>query len=123
MDSQNQFYIFWLCVAVGFCGGLLYEFFAFIRMLFRQGKGERIAAFLCDAAFFIAFAAFAVFAAVVLRFPTFRVYMWLGYALGGIIYLKTLRRIVAFLENVCYNVVRQKAKSKKKLFEKGDEII
>lgn len=123
MDSQNQFYVFWLCVAVGFCGGLLYELFTFISKLFGQGRGRKIAVFLCDTAFFIAFAAFATFVAAELHFPDFRVYMWLGYALGGIIYLKTLRRIVAFLENVCYNVVQQKVKSKKKLFEKGDENI
>lgn len=123
MQAQNQFYTFLLCVAVGFCGGFLYEIFAFIAKLLGRGKGGKIAVFVCDTVFFIAFATFSVFAAVILRFPSFRVYMWLGYLLGGIIYLKSLRRIVAFLENVCYNVVQQKAKSKKKLFEKGEEDI
>lgn len=123
MQTENQFYVFCLCVAVGFCGGLLYELFTFISKLFGQGKGRKIAVVLCDILFFIAFSAFAVFIAVVFHFPNFRVYTWLGYALGGIIYLKSLRRIVAFLENVCYNVIRKKAKSKKKLFGKGDEDI
>ena len=123
MQAQNQFVTFLLCVAVGFCGGVLYEFFAFIAKLLGRGRGRKITFFACDTAFFVAFAVFSVFAAVVLRFPAFRVYMWLGYLLGGIIYLKSLRRIVAFLENVCYNVVQQKAKGKKKLFEKGEEDI
>lgn len=123
MQTQNQFFTFLLCVAVGFCGGFLYEIFTFFARLFGQGKGRKVTSFLCDTVFFIAFAAFSVFAAVILHFPSFRVYMWIGYLLGGIIYLKSLRRIVAFLENVCYNVVRQKAKSKKKLFEKGEEDI
>jgi hypothetical protein len=52
--------------------------------------------------------------------------MGLGYGLGGWLYSKTLRRIVAFLENMCYNVICRiinKAKSKKKLSKVGDENI
>jgi len=29
--------------------------------------------------------------------------MWIGYLLGGILYLKSLRRIVAFFQKICYN--------------------
>lgn len=122
MDVQNQFYVFLFCIAVGFCGGLLYEIFTFISKAFGQGKGGKIAVFACDILFCLSFAAVCVLAGVFFRFPDFRVYMWIGYALGGIIYLKTLRRIVAILENICYNAIRQKVKSKKKLFEKGEDI-
>lgn len=123
MSVQNQFYVFLFCIAVGFCGGLLYEIFTFIPKAFRQGKGRKIAVFVCDMLFCVSLAGFCVGACVHFRFPDFRVYMWIGYALGGIIYLKTLRRIVAILENVCYNAIKQKVKSKKKLFEKGEEDI
>ena len=52
--------------------------------------------------------------------------MWLGFGLGGMIYSKSLRRILAFLENMCYNLaykVAFKAKSKKKLSKQGDKDI
>lgn len=71
-----------------------------------------------DITFFAAFATFVNFATYRLKFPSFRVYTWLGYAVGGIIYAKTLRKFLAFLEKVCYNthVQRQKIrKTKKKL--------
>lgn len=127
MDSKNQFTVFCLCIAVGFVGGLIYEIFALFRFLFGCERGKL--AFLggiFDVLFFIVFSLFCIFSAFLLRFPSFRAYMWLGYALGGGLYAKTLRRMVAFLEKVCYNVLRNiviKAKTKKKLSKSGDKDI
>ena len=127
MDSKNQFTVFCLCIIVGFLGGILYEIFAFFRWICgcERGKNKIIGGIL-DVGFFICFAVFCVISTFLLSFSGFRVYFWLGFALGGTLYSKTLRRILAFLENVCYNVFRRivnKAKSKKKLSKMGDEDI
>ena len=104
MDSKNQFTVFCLCIGVGFFGGLLYELFAIPRLFLKEEKKwGRILGMVLDIQYFISFAAFCVSMAYWLRFPDFRTYMWLGYLGGGIIYSKTLRRILAFLEKVCYN--------------------
>ncbi len=71
--------------------------------------------------FFLIVAILCISITFLLDFPSLRVYMIIGYAIGGIIYLKTLRRIVAFFEKVCYNKIIKlirKAKNKKKLSEK-----
>ena len=126
MDTKNQFVVFCLCIAVGFVGGLIYEIFAFFRFLFGCERGKnKIFGGIFDFLFFVCFAVFCTFCAALLRFSGFRAYMWLGFGLGMAVYLKTLRRIVAFWENICYNVFRKmlnKAKSKKKLSNLGDKI-
>ena len=123
MDARSQFCVFGLCVAVGFCGGILYEVFAVGRKLCGVGNIRKIVDVIFDVLFCLAFCVICVATSAVFRFPDFRIYMWLGYALGGIIYLKSLHRIVAFVEKICYNILRLKAKGKKKLFEKGEEDI
>lgn len=126
MDSARQFPVFLLCILIGFGGGILYEVFAFFRLLFRCEKRKN--KFLCilpDVTFFIVFAFVCVYTAFMLDFPEFRVYMWIGYALGGVIYSKTLRRILAFLEKVCYNnlaKIAKKAKTKKKLLKERETL-
>lgn len=118
MDTKNQFAIFGLCVCVGFIGGVLYEAFAFFRWLFGCGRGKnKLLGGALDIAFWICFTGTCVFAAYAFRFPALRVYMWAGYLLGGIIYLKTLHKIIAFLENLCYNKLNKlvkRAKNKEK---------
>ena len=115
MDSQNQLSIFCICIGIGFAGGTIYEIFGFFRQTFRcgQGKNKALGAIL-DILFCLTFAVFCVFLAVLLHFPNFRVYMIVGYAIGGIIYLKTLHRILAIFENVCYNVILEAVKRLKK---------
>ena len=127
MDSRNQLAYFCLCVFVGFIGGILYEFFAFFRTIFRcpRGKNKWLGATI-DIAFCICFAMLCSLSAYWLKLPSFRLYMWIAYALGFLIYLKTLRRMVAFLQKVCYNVsckIVKKAKNKKKLSKTGDKLI
>ena len=126
MDSKGQFGIFCLCIAVGFVGGILYEFFVLLRAIFGCGRGKNKAlGVVLDMAFFVVGAGLCTYCAYRFRFPDLRAYMWIGYAVGYIIYLKTLRRILAFLQKVCYNKaieVVKKAKMKKKLSKMGDKI-
>lgn len=126
MDSKNQFTTFCLCVAVGFLGGIFYEIFAFIRCIFGCERNKnKIFGGILDFLFFICFAVFCIISSFFLHFSGFRVYMWLGFGLGGVLYSKSLRRILAFLENMCYNAVCKiviKAKSKIKLSNKEMKI-
>lgn len=115
MALQNQFLVFCLCVCVGFCGGIVYEPFACVRVGFRCGRGKcKPLAVVLDLLYALAFGTLCIFSAYALRFPEFRVYMCIGYALGGGIYLKTLRKVFAFLQNMCYNVVVKVYKKSKK---------
>ncbi len=115
MDSKNQFVLFCISVAIGFLGGVLYEIFGIIRSLFKCGKGKnRAFEIALDIGFFIAFAVLTISSAYAFRFPSFRVYMFIGYALGGGLYLKTLHIMVAFLKKICYNKITQVVKKVKK---------
>ena len=52
-----------------------------------------------------------------LHFPAFRVYIGIGYALGGIIYLQILHKTLAIFKKVCYNMstkIVQKVKKARK---------
>ena len=122
MDTSNQFAVFGLCVGVGFLGGVLYEAVAFFRTLLGCPRGKnKLFGIALDIAYSIAFGVLCVICAYAFRFPDFRGYMWLGYALGGILYLKTLHEIVAFFGNVCYNNINKfikKAKRREKTLSK-----
>lgn len=126
MDGKNQFLVFCVCVAVGFVGGLPYELVAIVRLLFACEKNKnKPLGIMLDILFFISFAATCVAAAYFFKFPPFRAYMWLGYACGGIIYSKILRRIVAIPEKICYNAIIKavkRFKGKKKPSKKGRKI-
>ena len=122
MDTKNQLTFFLLSVAIGLAGGLLYEFFAVVRFLFRCNCGKRkILGIGIDIVSCIEFACFAIFLSFRLHFPDFRWYMCIGWLLGGAIYSRILRKTVAFCEKVCYNVLVKivaKAKSKEKTLQK-----
>ncbi len=87
--------------------GVVYDGLRFITsgfsVLFLNGKGGflkgvcEVLAFLCGAVLF-------VFLSTCLSFPQIRLYMYLGIALGGLLYLKSWHRILDFLKKVCYNV-------------------
>lgn len=122
MDAKNQFICFCICLAVGFAGGFIYSACSFVRTLFscQRGKNKAVGA-IADVAFFLAFALLTVAAAYAFRFPSFRVYMWAGYGLGLILYLKSLHKVVAFFQNVCYNKVTkviEKARKRRKTLKK-----
>ena len=111
MDTSGQFALFGLCIAVGFLGGVLYEGFAFFRLLLGSGQGKsKIVGGVLDIAFWLAFALFTIWSGYFFKFPSFRVYIWMGYVVGGIIYLKTLHKIIAFFESLCYNKIAKLVK-------------
>ena len=124
MDTKGQFTYFLLSVAIGFVGGLLYEIFAFFRFLFGcNRKKARTTGIVLDVLFGISFGIFCIYVCYFLRFPDFRGYMALGWGIGLIIYIKTMRRIVAFFEKVCYNGITKlgkRAKTDKKLLKRED---
>ena len=127
MDGKGQFGVFCLCIAVGFCGGVLYEFFAIFRKVCGCEKGKnKILGSVFDVLFFLSFAIWCVFTSYIGDFPAFRIYQWLGYAVGGILYSKILRRIVAFFEKLCYNELKKVCKwqkSKKTLGKKQEKKL
>lgn len=115
MDANNQLQIFFACILVGFLGGVLYEIFGVFRRIFGYRRKRKTAIYaVFDILYFLTFAVFCIFSAVLLHFPAFRVYMLVGYAVGEIIYLKTLRIILAFLINICYNSLAKVVKRFKK---------
>lgn len=108
-------------MAIGFLGGILYEPFSFVRRLFRCDTKRKKLGIAVDTLFFTAFALLSVCLNYLLNFNDFRIFWWIGYILGGIIYLKSLHKIIAFFENVCYNKVTKlvrKAKNQEKALKK-----
>ena len=114
MDAKNQFTVVCICVVAGFVFGIAYAIVAFIRMLFAcpRGKNKWLGVAL-DIVFWLVFAVYYIVVAYAFAFPNFRVYTWVGYAVGGIIYLKTLHKVVAFLGNLCYNICKERLKKHK----------
>lgn len=115
MPTENQFIVFCLCMAVGFAGGILYEPFSLLRSVFsvKESKRKAIGGIL-DLLFCTSFAIVCILSAFALDFPDFRLYMCIGYGVGGIIYLKTLHKVVAFLKKICYTIAIKVCKSFKK---------
>ena len=125
MDTKNQFTFFLLSVGIGLVGGLLYELFAVVRFLFRCNRGKRkMLGIGLDITYCLAFSVLCIVLMYCLHFPDFRAYMWIGWLTGGAIYLRILRKMVAFCEKVCYNVLVKmlaKAKSKEKTLQKRED--
>ncbi len=115
MDTRGQFSFFLFSIAIGAIGGVLYEPFHFIRLLFACDRGKcKALAVVLDVLFWLTFALGSVIMEFAFRFQGVRVYTWGGYLVGGILYLIFLHRIVAFLEKVCYNKIVKIAKKAKK---------
>ena len=114
MDTATQLRVFCLCVLVGGCGGVLYTPLCLIRKFryFKNAKRKGLSIAL-DILYCLAFAALTVYAAYLLKFPSFRTYMWGGYLLGEIIYLKILHKTIAFFENMWYNKISKGIKKAK----------
>ncbi len=125
MDTVGQFGRFWVCVAVGVVGGFLYELCS-LAVFPRKGKIHGWLRLFADISFFLLFAALCVGVACALRFPTFREYFYIGYAVGIILYLKTFHKAVAFFKRICYNSVKKLVncvKSKKIFRKKGEKRL
>lgn len=115
MDTRGQLLSFLISVAVGVFGGILYEPFHLLRVIFAcdRGKNPWLAPIL-DVLFWISFAIVSIFAEYIFHFQGVRVYAWCGYCIGGILYLIFLHRILAFFERVCYNKIVKLANRIKK---------
>lgn len=98
MDSVNQFPVFLLCALAGIAIGVVHDVLAPVRR-----HAPFAAGVFCDAVLFLALAAADIALSVRFCFPSFRLYMALGNAIGLILYLKSVHRIVDFFEKLCYN--------------------
>ena len=109
MDTKGQIVVFLWYLAIGFGCGVLYDVFTPFRLLIRKKakKNGGIAIGAMDVGFWIGVWLITGACAYALRLPTVRGYAWLALLIGGIIYLKSLRRIVAFLQNLCYNICKR----------------
>lgn len=115
MGAQNQFRFFCLSVLIGFLGAAIYELFSIFRWICGCQKGKnKIIGIGLDILFFACFAIWCIFASFMLHFPAFRVYIGIGYALGGIIYLKILHKTLAIFKKVCYNMSTKMVEKVKK---------
>ena len=128
MDTNRQFTVFCVCVVAGFLFGVVYEIVAFFRMLLHCQRGKiKGLGIALDIAIFAVLAVYYIAVAYLFQFPSFRIYTWLGFAVGGIIYSKTLHKVVAFFGNVCYNKAtecikkhQKKRKNSKKVKREND---
>ncbi len=112
---------------MGLVGGALYEVFLLLRWLFGcRGKKRKALGVALDIVYCLGFALICIYGAYAFGFPDFRVYMWIGYLVGGIIYLKSLHKIIAFLKKVCYNSINlliKKAKNREKTLLKEERSL
>ena len=114
MDTGNQVYLFFVCLLSGYVGGVFYEIFSFLRLVFGCERGKnKIIGVVLDVAFFIGFGIWAVLTAKCFQLPDFRVYMWIAYLGGWILYLKSLHLLLDFLKKVCYNCLKKAVKERK----------
>ena len=121
MDTQGQFGRFWVCVAAGVVGGVIYELCSFF--VFGKKRLRFCLRTVADILFFALFAVACIIVASVLKFPSFREYYYFGYALGFILYLKTFHKAVAFFKKTCYNGVKKLVNcvKNKQIFRKKGE--
>ncbi len=110
MDASDQIFIFLVCALTGMAAGIVYEPFFLLRKVFRDKPAASV---VFDTLFFLVFAAMSVAVSALFACPDFRVYMYLGNFLGLILYLKSIHRMVDFLQKVCYNEARKVLKRRK----------
>ena len=127
MDTAHQLQTFLLCIGVGFVCGIAYEAFAFLRIcLGIKANKKKMLGCMVDISFFLTCSIVVILATYLFAFPDFRVYMWAGYLVGGIIYLKTLHKIIAFFEIMWYNTIRKwinKARNQDKTLLKEERKV
>ncbi len=107
MDSAAQLPAFLCLAAAGAAAGLIYDVLSPLRF-------SKISAFIADVLFFLLAAVLYVLIATFCRLPDFRLYAYFAMTAGFIIYLKSMRSVVAFFGKMCYNTC---VKAQKRLFE------
>ena len=114
MRTESQFVLFCICIGASFIFGLVYEGLAILRLPFaRLKRGKVIVVFLLDIFLFALFSVWCIAIFYLFEFPTFRLYYFFGFFVGGIIYSKSLHRIVAFFKKICYNKLVKREKKQK----------
>ena len=104
MSISNQFALFCICIGAAFLFGIAYDLLSFIETFFVPLKrGKTAVVFLFDILFFVGLAVWSVGVFYLFHFPSLRFYYLFGFLIGGIIYLKSLHRILAFVKKICYN--------------------
>ena len=110
MSGADQFYIFLVCALYGVLSGAIYDVIYCAVLPFKK-SWVKIAG---DLLFSVIFIALYIFLSLLFTFPAFRLYMFLGCALGFYLYLKSFHKIVAFLAGKVYNKIQAKISSTQK---------
>ncbi|MBQ8428134.1 MAG: hypothetical protein IJX18_02640 [Clostridia bacterium] len=121
MATQGQIFYFLACVFFGFLGGFLWEIMSSFTWIFHKEKGKKVAKIVSDVLFFVVFGVLCAWISAYFSFPAPRAYMCVGYAFGLIIYLKSVKILLAFLKKVCYNTFIKKIATACKKVRKTDE--
>lgn len=103
-EMNGQAYYFLICILCGVSSGVLYDVFYLVK---RFLTGEKTG-LLLDVLFFLLFAGMYIFLSVLLGFPDFRLYLFLGCLIGLVLYLKSVHIILDFLVNMLYNKIEKK---------------
>ncbi len=114
-----QVYIFIVCMFTGVTSGVAYDILYIVRCAVcgpdksAYTLKDKIFLIICDLIYCIVFAAGFIFISVVCDLGRFRLFMFIGCALGALIYLKSLHIIVAFFVSKVYNIITAKKENKK----------
>ena len=122
MATQGQAYYFLWCVLVGFAGGLPWQILSLPKFFFYKKRAKRIVEIVVDILFFVFFGLSCSLLSARFGLPSPRGYMYAGYALGLIIYSKTIKILLDFLENVCYNTITKLLKRAKSRLKKEEKV-
>ena len=110
MNGADQFYIFLVCAVYGVFSGVIYDVIYCAVLPFKKGWVKIAGDLLFSAIFILLY----LFLSLLFSFPAFRLYMFLGCAVGFYLYLKSFHKIVAFFALKVYNRIQTKISNTKK---------
>lgn len=123
-----QIFIFMICVLCGILSGVIYDILYVARCavcgVFAHAYTvkDRIFTVACDLMYCLIFAAGFIFMSVMFDFYELRLFMFIGCAVGALLYMKSFHIIVAFSVKKVYNklgiAVQQPRKRGKGKFRK-----
>ena len=99
MATRGQLFYFLLCVGLGFASGCVWQILSLLSLPFPKGKVRKGANILLDCLFFVFFGACCCQVSAHFALPDHRAYRYIGYAIGLIIYLKSVKNILDFIFN------------------------
>lgn len=109
-----EIFVFLVCCICGIVSGVAYDILYIARCavcgVYKEAYTvkDRIFTAACDLLYMLLFCAVFVFASVVFDFYEIRWYMFLGCAVGALLYLKSFHLIVAFFVKKVYNKITHK---------------